>query len=304
MTNFFTSTISDLLINPDYVEKTMCEKVEKRFSVSRDLPVEFIMDTNTLFLLKSGKLATKYIYSIEESMQNVFESLMTTYDSNQFIKAIHKLFADDVFQITEPQMPSQIPSNLFTNKYGTIFGFVVVLRDVDRVDIKVKDFQHLCETYGYFIVSESEQTFNTVKTRVITLEPKYPVVINSLLNPNIQYVYHITNKKNITKIKKRGLIPRTTQTTYQFGENRIYLIINAFKPDIYQLGRLIAQNRKEKIDDYVILKIKFNRAAHRYYIDQTSFTVEEGHYLLGVFVKEGIPSSEIVDIFPLKSLNN
>ena len=94
--------------------------------------------------------------------------------------------------------------------------------------------------------SKIEETLLNNKKISISIEPNFDTKVNF----DGKYLYHTTNKKNLDKIMKNGLIPKT-KNTRSFYPERVYLA-----PDEKYLKTIKYQLENDKPDEYVDLKIK------------------------------------------------
>ena len=94
--------------------------------------------------------------------------------------------------------------------------------------------------------SKIEETLLNNKKISISIEPNFDTKVNF----DGKYLYHTTNKKNLDKIMKNGLIPKT-KNTRSFYPERVYLA-----PDEKYLKTMKYQLENDKPDEYVDLKIK------------------------------------------------
>lgn len=139
------------------------------------------------------------------------------------------------------------------------YGDIAIFTSKNNPEISKKLF-HLIDTMGYFISGlgkESMENIKNDKSKILEelsmqkdicvfIEPKY----DSEVNFQDEYVYHTTDKKNLEKIMKIGLVPKT-KNTRSFYPERIYL-----SPNIKYNNSIKNQLGSDKAGEYVDLKIK------------------------------------------------
>lgn len=109
---------------------------------------------------------------------------------------------------------------------------------------------------------------------------------DSLFEGDVKYLYHLTERKNLDKIKKYGMIPKS-KSKKSYHPDRIYVVLN-----INNLKDLLINftSTKNNINDYCILKIDYNKAGKpKLYNDP--------NYLdLGYYIIDNIPYNSIEEI--------
>ena len=216
---------------------------------------------------------------------NLHEGLISSYNVTLLIKHLQKFFGKRL--ILHPTHMPKLLSIFKNEKYGYIFGIDISINDYK--DIDSKKIEQIIQPFGYFISAKSD-------SGNFKIEPKNPVNINELLKQNnIQTLYHITHNSNIEKIKKIGLTPRESETTFSHPHDRIYLLfsndmyyITAFKRTLARYQSDGAKNEK----DFVVLSTPFNNV-YNYYIDEFSTIIKDGTTFIGCFVLKNIPPNQI-----------
>ncbi len=185
------------------------------------------------------------IHSDRESIKSRIEEYKSPSKSlKKLLKKYHK---------SAHKIMNQYEEDLKNFKYGDIFIFA----DKNTPEI-TKKLLHLIDTMGYFVATVhgkwgddgpknlSVEEIKDQNEISISIEPKY----DSEVNFQEEYVYHTTDKKNLEKIMRIGLIPKT-KNTRSFYPERIYL-----SPDIRYNNSIKNQLGIDKSGEYVDLKIK------------------------------------------------
>ncbi len=165
----------------------------------------------------------------------------------------------------------------------------------------VEDLDQWLFKFGYFIGQTNDQPSNRM---IISIEMKYPDKVN-LKNHTKGSWYHITNSQNIDNIKKIGLGPKGTTTTYRYPSDRIFVIYAESDNDV-RLNTLAAELFKKKNEylyktnntrsiqnwknsNMVLLKIELPHQAGVYYDPMCERSPE---YVAG-FIHKSINPSDI-----------
>ena len=175
----------------------------------------------------------------------LMEGLISTYDIKQVQKNLNATFGDKI-EINNPS-PTEFSNNNF--EWHTYTFYINLL----NFDAKIKSkIIKILDVYGYYISKIKTEGVETG----LTIEPKYPIIINDILKKeNVYYLYHISHKSNLESIKKIGLAPRGTETTFYHPDDRIYLLMaNIQQVRIFR--NLLANDKKQKKEDFIIFKIR------------------------------------------------
>lgn len=165
----------------------------------------------------------------------------------------------------------------------------VYLKDCKRF----KELDGRIQSFGYFIsqlkllpVGEGRtpynyKTYNNISEVPMPLD-KYSEVwvvleqkFDRTIDPSkIQFLYHLTEKKYLEKIKKNGLIPKS-KGKKSYHPDRIYITT-----DIEKLNNIITQFTLEKNkEDFVILKIDYTKAGKPILYNDPNF-MDYGYYVI------------------------
>jgi len=116
----------------------------------------------------------------------------------------------------------------------------------------------------------------------IEIEAKYDDSIN-----DSEFLYHLTLKNNLDKIKKQGLVPKS-KSKKSYHPSRIYVVDNI--KSLQQLLVQFSEIENKNISDYVILKIGYNLSGNPKLYNDPNFLS------LGYYVVDNIPPEAIVEI--------
>lgn len=154
-----------------------------------------------------------------------------------------------------------------------IDNYQAMLDDMEYGDIYItttwnspeltKELLHLIDSSGYFIAlakdgekkhgvgeikdkNKIKEILPTIDHIFMSIEPMYDKEIDF----KDEYLYHTTDSKNLEKIMKSGLIPKS-KNTRSFYPDRIYL-----SPNIKYMDTIRNQLQGDKGGEYVNLRIK------------------------------------------------
>lgn len=167
-------------------------------------------------------------------------------------------------------------------------------------------FMSRMKFFGYHYVSTrkvTQQELANVNIRtnqpflyMSSFEGSYPTDIKRQNLPKI--LFHITNKKNLPEIKKFGLLPKDTTTSFNHPANRIYLFATTDpKNDIPLLKKSLSKNTRTPINDYVTLEIVDYYPNHETYFLDPSMDIDDiSPTCRGIFVLRGIHPMYVKEI--------
>lgn len=207
----------------------------------------FFKGSNQFNLIYDGILneGISASYPIETVVSDLTRSFKNILEVDYFPYDIQKRYADSKFGIST--------SLSFSIQNETAKQYKELVR-------KIK----LC---GYYI-SKRETEDNITFTYLV--EPRFPADITGYIKQNnISQLYHITETKNIEKIKKIGLVSKESKTTAYHPDDRIYLLYSS-KNNILSFRRVLAKNKNVSIDNLAVLSVDVLPNA-KYYIDDTTY---------------------------------
>ena len=141
--------------------------------------------------------------------------------------------------------------------------------------------------YGYFV--SFVENFNIFE-KGIFIEPKFPFIVEPKYLKNRKF-FHTTNIKNLEKIKKIGLTPKTSQTSFSHEGNRIYVMASDNVAIMNNLKNVIAKNKNYSPDDMIILEI--DPIGLEFYIDPN---FDDKPNYTSLFTFQNIPPSAIKNV--------
>jgi hypothetical protein len=204
------------------------------------------------------------------------------------------ILSEGLIKSYSPQMLiRQLTINFNLKQYQFSIGVENSIQFNYPTDIsKDAKFTQIIELNGYFI----SKSHKTEAHYFIQLEPKYPTRINVAKMPD--YLYHVTPAINENKIKKIGLTPKESKTSFSHTGNRIYLLLTFDQHnDLPKLVDILRNDRNElkgaSINDvYLALEIKKNNDNIYFYDPMFGWgkTVPNGR---GIFALKNIPPSDI-----------
>jgi hypothetical protein len=227
---------------------------------------------------------------IKESLQDSFltEGLIVSYPVSKLLNQIKKEFKDKIYYINDNL--KNLPEKLNKIKSETIFTTNVEFKS-DLTDAEMDRIDKICDVYGY------TNSLKFVSKNRLQLEPKYPIKMNSFIESlDTNNIFHVTQKKYISKIKKIGLIPKLSQTTFDHSGTRIYLMWlpkkehSSISNILNRWTVILSKNKKVNQEDMTILKIEYLKNRD-YYLDDTTLLLAHG--IFGLFTTSNIHPNDI-----------
>lgn len=219
------------------------------------------------------------------------EGLIASWDIEKFIKKFSNIIGDNILKVQK----TTLPDFLKNTNYGEVFTVNIFLKEKLTKE-ETNQVDQLLDLFGYtnalWIEPDGLQ---------LQLEPKYPVKLNELIKQTSDnYLFHITQKKSLDKIKEIGLAPRLSQTKFQHPGNRIYLL---WLPTVQNKGLIVnalvkqlANNKKLEEKDFAVIMLKYN-PKYDYYLDDTTTLLDQK--IIAMFTTNNINPKEIVKIINL-----
>lgn len=214
-------------------------------------------------------------FNIKCSPKDIIEENLKSHDWKLLRKQLFKLFQDDVLGVG---IDSKIDN-------GELSYVIIKAKDAEKLKANEK-FNELLLFFNYFVTQTTKND--------IYLEPKYSAKINL----DCEYVYHLTQKKNLESIHKKGLVCKCGEMSwdpnkyrnvvmmYRNFPKRIYLfsVKNETKDDFFSAVCSLNINK-----DAVILKIKNSKNITLY--KDVAYDKNENMF----FTYDNIPPQLIVD---------
>jgi hypothetical protein len=182
---------------------------------------------------------------LSEKQQHILtEGLITSYPVSNILSMLNRKYKDSITHIQSDPFIQNLKDiktsgiSLYINKKN----FNEELLNKIKKDIDV---------YGYFVAFV--QKYNIFEIGIF-IEPKFPYILDKKYLKK-RKLYHITNIKNLNKIKKIGLTPKESQTSFNHPENRIYLMASFNKEFINNFKITLSKNKNWQIQDIITLEI-------------------------------------------------
>ena len=178
-------------------------------------------------------------------------------------------------------------------KNGTFFakfyGDILCVELLEEVLRATNNFGYIPATYRtkdwkVHKFNETEVERNISDIFDIIFSPKYSFPVNVKDLPSI--LYHVCNLRNIEKISKIGLVPKSN-SNFEAYPSRIY-----FATDLNSLKSLIknpAFKKKSTLDDYCLLSISVDR------LNNVDFYIDPSHSN-SIYSVQNIQPSAIINI--------
>lgn len=219
------------------------------------------------------------------------EGLIASWDIEKLIKKISNIIGDKVSEIQK----TTLPDFLKDTNYGKAFTVNVFLKEKLSKE-ETSQVDQLLDLFGY-----TNALWIEPNGLQLQLEPRYPVKLNELIKQSSDnYLFHITQKKSLDKIKEVGLAPRPSETKFQHPGNRIYLL---WLPTVQNKGLVVnalvkqlAKNKKLEEKDFAVIMLKHN-PKYDYYLDDTTTLLDQK--IIAMFTTNNISPNEFTKIIEL-----
>ncbi len=219
------------------------------------------------------------------------EGLIASWDIDKLVKKISNIIGNKILEVQK----TTLPDFLKNTGYGEVFTVNIFLKE-KLSEEETKQIDQLLDLFGYTNVLWIEP--NGLQ---LQLEPRYPIKLNELIDQSSdRYLFHITQKKTLDKIKEVGLAPRPSETKFQHPGNRIYLL---WLPTVQNKGFLVnalvkqLANKKELEEiDFALIMIKYN-PKYDYYLDDTTTLLDQK--IIAMFTTNNISPKEFTKIIEL-----
>ena len=194
---------------------------------------------NIVSLMKrmGENVSDKNFYLLFENVSlpvNINEGLIKSYDIEKVINFLSNAFGlerkdkqtIDINKLKNLQHhnPNTISKKIKEN------GCEVIVIHISKVFTEKNKIDYYLRKYGYFLSNEEDK----YEYYELTYEKQFDENMTVFqLKQHIQYLYHVTDKKNVNNILKKGLKPKSKNNPSGFLNNeRVYLYLN--KPDKYE----------------------------------------------------------------------
>lgn len=174
-----------------------------------------------------------------------------------------------------------------TNIYGIDYIFV----EIPNIGENRKIMEKAMNLCGYFLSHQTPSLENKNEI-VMQFEPKYQKDITDELRQEERYLYHITPRYNLKKIKKSGLLPKTRNDFLKYPGRVYFIKASTDYNETLRMGYDLSDknNSKGNKGNYAILLIDVTK------IPSDVVFYEDGSYPYGVFTYDNISSDCIVGV--------
>lgn len=219
----------------------------------------------------------RILEKIEKENELLTEGLITSYPFTNVLSMLNLKYKNLITHI----QADPIKSNKGKTKTSGISLYVNKNNYNDELKKRLsKDL----ETYGYFI--SFVDNYN-ISEKGIFIEPKFPFVVEMKYLKNKRF-FHTTHVKHLEKIKKIGLTPKTSQTSFAHDSNRIYIMSSNSPKIMDTLKQTIARNKNYNPNDMIILEI--DPTGLDFYIDPN---FDDKPNYTSLFTFQNIPPNKI-----------
>jgi len=171
-------------------------------------------------------------------------------------------------------------------KFGTPNTLTFLIKNLS--DFDENKFLKILDAFGYFLVKNEK--YDDEK-KIYQIEPKYPIKIDKKEFHGFR-VFHVTDIKNLEKIKKNGLVAKESDTLFKHPNNRIYFFATN-DPEKYlpRLKEIISKGKNAQ-NDFIVFEIQIDDLPmDDIYLDE-SFQQNFGSYF-AFFVLDAIYPSQL-----------
>lgn len=121
------------------------------------------------------------------------------------------------------------------------------------------ELQQILNFFNYYLSKIQVYKSGTYE---VLIEPKYSERVTKMVYEDYNGVlYHVTEKKNLDRILKRGLQLRGSKNLYRYIEPRINFILAKNCEELDERVQKIVQQKNFTPDEYCVLKIDLNTGA-------------------------------------------
>lgn len=284
--------------------KNIKEYLNKDYYISYKLPnkngfrtFEEFMELNGYTEENISEHAIQFFYNrnwsnypnrnFEVFQNNLYETL-TSHNVDSLINKLSKEIKDIInIEKISNKKSDALPISVFIKKDNNIINdeSIKSLKLLKTEDANT--FEDILTFFNYYI----SEIIDSIAYYEVLLEPVFTTKVN---NEGIKYIYHITNRNNIQKIKTLGLRPNVGKTReeggYRYFTKRLFFVtdkngnnqlINDLEDEIKDLG-LDNKNINKK---YSIIRIDISKYNIDLYKDAASET-ENAVYVHIPFRKE------------------
>jgi hypothetical protein len=231
--------------------------------------------------------------------QILSEGLIRSYNSRVYIKLLERILID--LGVFGAQIHMDNRSSFYHGDHDRMIIYT------DRNIAHYKEIKELNRVCGYVVVgvNRTDRLFFTTVEKVFPQDQPLDFEnVKKFFNIKLgEYgLYHVTRTNLVPKIKRIGLTPRNTQTSFNHPGNRIYLFFCYGIDNLWSvktLAKILAKNksmhnRTIDLPMYSIFKIKPTEDM-KFYFDP-SLSKNDGFNGFGVFTSQNIPPENITEV--------
>jgi hypothetical protein len=229
---------------------------------------------------------------LKEELYGCFllEGLSASYDVSRLVEELKKTIGNIIKDISYTELPQELKET----KYGNVFTIDIKLIS----PLSIMEKEKVSKVLDFFGYTESMMFLNPLSLQI---EPKYPVKMNGFLEKMSDLeLFHITEKKNLDKIKRIGLVTKKPKTSFSHPSNRIYFLTilnNSQQNSVLNSWRnVLSRDKGLKPKDMIVLKTVYN-PSHDYYFDDTSSILKSG--IIGIFSLNNV-SPKNLELYEIK----
>ncbi|MFW6008302.1 MAG: hypothetical protein ACOCP8_03460 [archaeon] len=221
---------------------------------------------------------------IKENIKLLKEGLIKTYPLNFIIKRLRdygnpKLIENNLYFNLKIE---HLPKLDWVNSYINSFGYFISQYKVKFIGLTKSPNNYI----DYKTIDEILSILDKIEDIWLVIEPKYDTTITG---ENIKFLYHLTEKKYLERIKKNGLVLKS-KSKKAYHPNRIYVVDN-----IENLKTLALQFTEggKTLDDFIIIKIDYLKT------NKPKIYNDPNYYKFGYYIIDNISPDAIVDIIKI-----
>jgi hypothetical protein len=251
--------------------------------------LEYIVININKITMKRMGCSFRDLYEAAMEYEILMEGLQYSHQSDVVLKSLTREFGGLIYgniSLASAHINKQTKPKEYIDIYH--------LKDLNEND----EFMSRMKFFGYHFVStkmvtQKELASVGIRTNqpflyMSSFEGSYPTSIKRQNLPDV--LFHITNKKNVPQIKKMGLLPKQSATSFNHPANRIYLF-STTNPnnDIPRLIKSLSDNTETPKEDYRVLRIVDYFPNHeKFFLDPSMDVDDISQTCRGIFVLRGI----------------
>jgi hypothetical protein len=223
------------------------------------------------------RILTKTFYQYVEERSLLREGLIVSYSKDRLKSNLFSEFKKNIQYVEDVPIYKSDKKT----KFGTPNTLTFIIKNLE--DFDKDEFLKRIDAYGYFLIKNEKYDDDK---EIFQIEPKYPIEIEKNEFEGNR-IFHVTDKKNLEKIKKIGLVAKDSTTAFSHPNNRIYFFAtNDPEKYIPRLKDIISKGKRD-LGDYIVFELSVNDLPREdVYLDE-SFEQNFGNYF-AFFVLDAI----------------